>query len=79
MFVPIDGLIDIEEELKRLEKQISDAGGAIDALEKKLANPSFVERAPAEIVAKDKARLRETRERVEKLRESADRISELQS
>ena len=79
VFVPIDGLIDIEEELKRLEKQISDAGGAIDALEKKLANPSFVERAPAEIVAKDKARLRETRERVEKLRESADRISELQS
>ena len=77
-FVPIDGLIDVEEELRRLEKQIAEADGATAGLEKKLANPSFVERAPAEIVEKDRARLRETRERAAKLRESAGRISELQ-
>ncbi len=77
-FVPIDGLIDVEEELRRLEKQIAEADGAAAGLEKKLANPSFVERAPAEIVEKDRARLRETRERTAKLRESAGRISELQ-
>ena len=77
-FVPIDGLIDVEEELRRLEKQIAEADGAAAGLEKKLANPSFVERAPAEIVEKDRARLRETRERAAKLRESAGRISELQ-
>ncbi len=77
-FVPIDGLIDVEEELRRLEKQIAEADGAAAGLEKKLANPSFVERAPAEIVEKDRARLRETRERAAKLRESTGRISELQ-
>ena len=77
-FVPIDGLIDVEEELRRLEKQIAEADGAAAGLEKKLENPSFVERAPAEIVEKDRARLRETRERAAKLRESAGRISELQ-
>ena len=77
-FVPIDGLIDVEEELRRLEKQIAEADGAAAGLDKKLANPSFVERAPAEIVEKDRARLRETRERAAKLRESAGRISELQ-
>ena len=77
VFVPIGGLINIEEERRRLEKQIAEAGDTICSLEKKLANASFIERAPAEIVEKDKIRLRETRERVEKLHESANRISEL--
>ena len=77
-FVPIGGLIDVEEELKRLHKQIADADDAISGLEKKLANPAFIERAPAEIVKKDKNRLRETVERAEKLRESAERIAGLQ-
>ena len=77
-FVPIGGLIDVEEELKRLHKQIADADDAISGLEKKLANPAFIERAPAEIVEKDKTRLRETVERAEKLRESAERIAEFQ-
>ena len=78
-FVPIGGLIDIEEELKRLDKQIADASDTIASLEKKLANPSFIERAPAEIVEKDKTRLRDTQERAQKLRESAERISEFQN
>ena len=77
-FVPIGGLIDIEEELKRLHKQIADANDTITGLEKKLANPSFIERAPAAIVEKDKTRLREAIERAEKLRESAARIAEFQ-
>jgi valyl-tRNA synthetase len=77
-FVPIGGLIDVEEELKRLHKQIADANDVISGLEKKLANPAFIERAPAEIVEKDKTRLRETLERAEKLRESAERIAEFQ-
>ncbi len=79
VFVPIGGLIDVAEELKRLHKQISDASDAISGLEKKLANASFIERAPAAIVEKDRTRLRETRERVEKLRESTARILELQN
>ena len=78
-FVPIGGLIDIEEELKRLDKQIADASDTIASLEKKLANPSFIERAPAEIVEKDKTRLRDTQERAQKLRESAERIAEFQN
>ena len=77
-FVPIGGLIDVEEELKRLEKQIAEAEETAAGLEKKLANPAFVERAPAEIVEKDRLRLHETQARAEKLRESAARIAELQ-
>ncbi len=80
VFVPISGLIgNPEEEVKRLNKQILDANDTVSTLERKLANTSFIERAPAKIVEKDKTRLREAQDRVSKLRESADRISELQT
>ena len=58
----------LDEDIRRLEKQIKDAASSIQALEKKLANPSFVERAPAEVVEKDRGRLAEARDREAKLR-----------
>ncbi|MBI1724954.1 MAG: valine--tRNA ligase, partial [Candidatus Tectomicrobia bacterium] len=77
VFIPIEGLIDTDEEIRRLEKQIKDTASSIQALEKKLANPSFVERAPAEVVEKDRGRLAETRDREAKLRAHLSRLQEL--
>ena len=49
--------IDVAAERKRLTKDLATARADIAAAEKKLATPSFVERAPAEVVAKNRDRL----------------------
>ena len=49
--------IDVAAERKRLTKDLTTARADIAAAEKKLASPSFVERAPAEVVAKNRDRL----------------------
>jgi valyl-tRNA synthetase len=49
--------LDVVAERKRLAKDLAVAQADIDAVERKLASPAFVERAPAEIVAKNRDRL----------------------
>jgi valyl-tRNA synthetase len=49
--------LDVAAERKRLAKDLAAAQADIEAVERKLASPSFVERAPAEIVAKNRDRL----------------------
>jgi valyl-tRNA synthetase len=49
--------LDVAAERKRLAKDLAAARTEIDAVSRKLANASFVERAPAEVVAKNRARL----------------------
>jgi valyl-tRNA synthetase len=49
--------LDVAAERKRLSKDLATARTDIEAAERKLASPSFVERAPAEIVAKNRDRL----------------------
>jgi valyl-tRNA synthetase len=49
--------IDVDAERKRLAKDLAAARAEIDAMERKLANASFVQRAPADVVAKNRERL----------------------
>jgi hypothetical protein len=51
ILIPMAGLIDKDAELKRLDKEIGKLRGDIERIEKKLANPSFVDKAPAAVVA----------------------------
>ena len=57
VMVPLSGVIDVTEELARLEKQHEKNSGDIAKLAAKLANPGFVSRAPEHVVSKDRARL----------------------
>ncbi|HBK78441.1 MAG TPA: hypothetical protein DDZ83_01950 [Nitrospinae bacterium] len=79
VFVPLDGLIDADEEIRRLEKQINDIGKSVATLEKKLTNPRFIERAPEEVVQKDRNRIEKERSRAEKLQENLSKLMELKS
>ena len=49
--------IDVAAERRRLEKDLAAAQADAAATERKLATPSFVERAPAAVVAKSRDRL----------------------
>ncbi|MFH1653736.1 MAG: valine--tRNA ligase [Pseudomonadota bacterium] len=70
LFIPFAGLIDIEAEKSRLEKEIKKATDEKAALEKKLSNTNFVERAPKDIVDKEREKMTALTERLVKFEES---------
>jgi valyl-tRNA synthetase len=59
--VPLADVVDIGAEKTRLEKDLAKARKDAEGLERKLGNASFVERAPAEVVEENRARLAETK------------------
>ena len=62
------GLIDVDAEISRLEKQLERVTGMIAGKEKKLANQSFVERAPKEVVQQERDSLVQLREQLDTIR-----------
>jgi valyl-tRNA synthetase len=66
--------IDVAAERKRLTKDLASAAADVDAAERKLATPSFVERAPAEVVAKNRARLAAAQDEVRRLTERLEAL-----
>jgi len=67
VFVPLTGVVDLGAERSRLRKEIEKAEKEIAFVEGKLARPDFVERAPAEVVERERLRLSEQRRVREKL------------
>ncbi|MCB2113163.1 MAG: valine--tRNA ligase [Parvularculaceae bacterium] len=73
--LPLAGIIDIDAEKARLGKEIDKCDKEIAAIDKKLANANFVERAPAEIVEENRERRVAFCERKEKLAAALTQIS----
>jgi len=67
VFVRLEGVVDFEAERQRLRKEVERARKEIAFLEGKLGRPDFVERAPAEVVERERARLTEQRQTEQKL------------
>ena len=57
IIIPLEGLIDPEEEIARLQKELTDVENDIKIINAKLANKQFVDKAPAEVVKKEKAKI----------------------
>ncbi len=57
LYVDLAGIVDLAAERQRLEKEIRKAADAIEFIRGKLARPEFAERAPAEIVEKEREKL----------------------
>jgi valyl-tRNA synthetase len=68
-YVPLAGMIDLEAEVARLRKQEKEALQYIDNVKRKLANPNFVERAPQEVVDRERANICESEEKLTRIRE----------
>ena len=59
IFVDLAGLIDVEAEVARKKQEVEKLNGFIASKEKKLLNESFVARAPADVVQKERESLAE--------------------
>jgi len=57
IYLPLKGLIDLDKEVARLEKEISQATLDQQILNVKLSNPGFTGKAPVQVVAKERERL----------------------
>lgn len=77
IYVPLRGLVNVEEEEKRLLKEIAKIDKEIEMFSKKLENPSFVDRAPAEVVAKEREKLAEVTGKKQVLEGSLEKIRSL--
>jgi valyl-tRNA synthetase len=77
VLIPMAGLIDKEAELTRLEKELGKLQADAERVEKKLSNPSFVDKAPEAVVQKERDKLAEAQSALVKLREQAEKIRAL--
>ncbi|MCG8671754.1 MAG: valine--tRNA ligase, partial [Pseudomonadales bacterium] len=77
VLVPMAGLIDIEAEVARLNKEIDKLANEVTRVEKKLSNPNFVDKAPAAVVDKEKAKMEEAKSALSKLQEQKEKIEKL--
>ncbi|MDV7213059.1 valine--tRNA ligase [Azotobacter beijerinckii] len=77
VLVPMAGLIDKDAELARLDKEIQRLDGEVKRVGGKLGNASFVDKAPAEVIAKERAKLGEAEQALAKLGEQRARIATL--
>ncbi|SHF51362.1 valyl-tRNA synthetase [Microbulbifer donghaiensis] len=77
LLVPMAGLIDVQAETARLQKEIDKLTKELGRVAGKLQNPKFVDKAPAEVVAKEKDRLAEMQNAQARLQQQLEEISAL--
>jgi valyl-tRNA synthetase len=75
VYVPLEGVIDLEAERKRLQDRIAKEQAHLAQIEKKLANRNFVQRAPDEVVARERARAQEVRDAIAALERNLAELS----
>lgn len=67
IYVPLEGVIDVNKEVSRLEKELKTADIDLNKAEGKLKNEKFLAKAPAEVIEKEKAKAEEARTKKEGL------------
>ncbi len=73
--LPLAGLIDLDAEKARLDKEMDKIRAEIEKLEKKLGNPNFVEKAPAAVVEEQRARQTAFQQELEKLEAAKENLA----
>ncbi len=77
VLVPLEGLIDVSAELKRLEKQEAKLVAERSKSEGKLGNANFVNNAPTQVVTQERERLAEFERRLQRLSEQRAELETL--
>jgi valyl-tRNA synthetase len=67
IFIPLEGLIDLNVERARIEKEITRISGSLEGVRKKLSNEGFVAKAPAEVIERERAKMNDWETSLEKL------------
>ena len=77
VFVPLAGMIDLEQERKRLEKEIEEKEGFLESVEKKLDNQQFVNKAPDEVVDKERQKKKDATAELKRLEANLEDVKDV--
>ena len=77
ILVPMAGIIDVDAELARLDREIDKIDIEAKKLSGKLSNPKFADNAPAEVVAKERQKLADFEGSLTQLQQKRSTIAEL--
>lgn len=74
VYVPAEGLIDSEKEIKRMSSEITRIEKIILGIDKKLSNKSFVDNAPEDIILQNKEQHENLTQQVQSLKENLNSL-----
>jgi len=77
IFVPLAGLVDVDQELAKLEKAMDKVSLQLKKVEGKLGNSKFLDNAPEEVVAGEKEKQETMSAKLAKINESMGRLKHL--
>jgi len=77
VLIPLAGLINVEEEETRLQKEIAKVQKDVDFFNKKLSNEKFVANAPPQVLEKDRGKLQAAEEKLSILQQGLEKIRSL--
>jgi valyl-tRNA synthetase len=74
LFLPLEGLIDVEAEKARLKKELGKIESEISRIEQKLANPNFAQKVPPTVLQEHQQRLVEWQNKLEQTQSALDAL-----
>jgi len=77
VYVPLEGLLNVDAEIKRLRKDLQKVEQSISSLDRKLLNEDFIGKAPKNVVEKEKIKYNEFMQKKERIIESINKLEEL--
>ncbi|MCJ7425874.1 MAG: hypothetical protein MUO17_01845 [Dehalococcoidales bacterium] len=75
VIIPMESMVDLKAERKRLEGEIAQSQALIASLEERLKDKAFLSKAPAAVVAKEREKLAERKDKLERLRQRRDELN----
>ncbi len=79
LFLPLQGLVDITEEIARLEKELDKWASEIKRAQGKLSNERFVENAPEDVVQAERDKAEEYKNRYAAVEEQIEKLNNLEA
>jgi valyl-tRNA synthetase len=76
VFLPLKGVVNFDDEEKRIQKELSKINEELSRIHRKLHNQDFLEKAKPEAVEKEREKVSAFAERESKLKESLARVQE---
>ena len=77
VLVPLKGVVDKDQELRRIDKEIEARKNDVARGEKKLSNQAFVGKAPAEVIEKERQKLADAKSELGKLEATRKQVEAL--
>jgi valyl-tRNA synthetase len=74
IFVPLKGLLDVNAEITRLEKEIKKIEESLSLIQRKLTNGDFLQKAPQAVVEENRAKYQESLDRIQGIQSSIEKM-----